>query len=99
MAYQPHKFIDLQISTFRGVAEDIDIPLLSKNPTDVIKAGDEILCCLELDTEGTIATCADVTANVSVSRNGYITTRHRHRISGGGFYSGIGLTTRIPATG
>ncbi len=73
MAYSPLKKVDLQISTFRGVAEDIDIPVLGKNPVEVIKAGDTILSCLEFDTEGTIATMADVTANVSISRNGYIT--------------------------
>jgi hypothetical protein len=65
--------IDLQISLFRGVAEDIDIPLLAKDPVGLIMPGDEILGCLEFDTEGTIATMADVTANVSISRAGYIT--------------------------
>ena len=73
MTYTPRKYLDLQISTFRGVAEDIDMAVIGKNPTEVIKAGDEIFCALEFDTESTIATCADVTANVSISRNGYIT--------------------------
>lgn len=73
MAYAPFQKLDLQISTFRGVAEDIDIPLIGKNPTEVIKAGDTILSALEWDTESTIATLADVTANVSIARNGYIT--------------------------
>lgn len=73
MAYAPIRNIDLQISTFRGVAEDIDIPLLSKNPVDIIKGGDVILSALEFDTEDTIATLADVTANFSIARNGYIT--------------------------
>ncbi len=73
MAYSPLKKVDLQISPFRGVAEDIDIPVLGKNPVEVIKAGDTILACLEFDTESAIETMADVTANVSISRNGYIT--------------------------
>lgn len=73
MAYSPLKKVDLQISTFRGVAEDIDMALIGKNPTEVIKAGDTIFSALEWDTEDTIATLADVTANVSISRNGYIT--------------------------
>jgi hypothetical protein len=66
-------FIDLQISLFRGVDEDKDIPVQAKDPVGVIMPGDEILGCLEFDTEGTIATMADVTANVSVARAGYIT--------------------------
>lgn len=65
--------IDLQISLFRGVAEDIDIPVQAKDPAGLIMPGDEILGCLEFDTEGTIATMADVTANVSIARVGYIT--------------------------
>lgn len=65
--------IDLQISLFRGVAENIDIPLLAKDPVDIIRAGDELLSCLEFNTESAIATMKDVTANISVSRNGYIT--------------------------
>jgi len=65
--------IDLQISLFRGVAEDIDMPVLAKDPVGLIMPGDEILGCLEWDTESTIATLADVTANVSISRAGYIT--------------------------
>ena len=73
MTYTPRKKLDLQISPFRGVAEDIDMAVIGKNPTEVIKAGDEILAGFEFDTEDIIATLADVTANLSIARNGYIT--------------------------
>lgn len=68
-----YSLLDLQISLFRGVAEDIDMPVQAKNPAGIIMPGDEIFSALEWDTEGTIATLADVTDNVSVSRAGYIT--------------------------
>ena len=73
MTYTPRKKLDLQISTFRGVAEDTDMAVIGKNPTEVIKAGDQILAGFEFDTESTIATLADVTANLSIARNGFIT--------------------------
>ncbi len=66
-------YLDLQISLFRGVAENIDMPVLAKDPAGIIMPGDEIFWALEWDTESTIATLADVTDNVSISRAGYIT--------------------------
>lgn len=73
MAYAPFPKLDLQISCFRGVIEDVDIPLLGKNPVEPIRPGDTILSALELDTESTIETLKDVTANFSIARTGYIT--------------------------
>lgn len=64
--------IDLQINVFRGQAEDIDIPILGKNPVGAIKTTDEVIACLEFDTEGTIGTIKDVSAKVDCERNGYI---------------------------
>jgi hypothetical protein len=60
------------MTVFRGQAEDIDIPILAKNPTRPILTTDEILCCLEFDTESTIGTCKDVSALVDCERNGFI---------------------------
>jgi hypothetical protein len=68
--------IDLQISTFRGQAEDIDVPILGKTAGiadgTTIMQGDTVLACLELDTETTIGTIKDVSAKVDLERNGYI---------------------------
>ena len=65
--------IDLQISLFRGVIEDVDMPVLAKDPVGLIMPGDEIAWGLEFDTEAAILTLKDVTANLSISRAGYIT--------------------------
>lgn len=66
-----------QVSLFRGVAEDIDMPVLSKNAqgfaNGLIHPGDELISVLEWDTESAIETLADVTANCSIPRAGYIT--------------------------
>lgn len=64
--------IDLQISTLRGVAENIDVPVLGKNPTEVIKSTDSLLALLEFNVEGTIATCKDVSDRALISRTGYV---------------------------
>lgn len=68
---------NLQIGLFRGVAEDIDMPVMSKGSNGgangIIFPGDEIISVLEWDTESAIETLADVTDNCSISRAGYIT--------------------------
>ena len=68
---------NLQISLFRGIAEDIDIPVLAKGANGIVNGvihpGDEIVSAMEWDTESTIATMADVTDKISIARAGYIT--------------------------